>query len=120
MSVLRLARLIRRTGHAAGAGCAGRAVLLAAWETMALASTVLPLTEQTRRSQVRTAGLWYSVMTHLSFVLLLAGFAVLATQVGGVGFAQMATVDPRSGATSVAFLLLVLGFGRGRGDTAVP
>jgi formate hydrogenlyase subunit 3/multisubunit Na+/H+ antiporter MnhD subunit len=84
---------------------------LAAWETMALASTVLLLAEQAKRSQVRTAGLWYSVMTHLSFVLLLAGFAVVATQGGGIGFAQMATVDPGSGAASVAFLLLVLGFG---------
>lgn len=83
---------------------------LLAWELMALASTVLVLAEQTRRPAVRSAALWYAVMTHLSFLALLAGFAVLAAQAGGAGFAELATVDPMSGAGTVGFLLLVVGF----------
>lgn len=83
---------------------------LLGWETMALASTVLLLAEQARRSRVRSAALWYAVMTQLSFVLLLAGFAVLAAVGGGTGFARLASVDPGSPAAAVAFVLLVLGF----------
>ena len=49
------------------------------WELMALTSTVLVLTEHRGREEVRSAALWYAAMTHLSFVLLLLGFTVLAT-----------------------------------------
>ena len=49
-------------------------------------------------------------MTHLSFVLHPAGFAVLAA-VGGPGRSRrMAAVDPGSPSASVAFVLLALGF----------
>ena len=80
------------------------------WELMALASTVLVLTEHAERAEVRTAALWYAAMTHLSFVLILLGFAVLAWSGGGIGWASLATVDPASPAASVGFVLLVAGF----------
>ncbi len=48
---------------------------LLAWELMAAASTVLVLTEHRERLEVRSAALWYAVMTHLSFLLILLGFA---------------------------------------------
>jgi hydrogenase-4 component B len=83
---------------------------LMAWELMALASTVLVLADQGSRPLVRSAALWYSAMTHLSFVLLLAGFAILAAQGGGTSFAQMAHVDSSAIPASVAFVLLTLGF----------
>jgi len=80
------------------------------WELMALASTVLVLIEHRDREEVRAAGLWYAAMTHLSFVLLLLGFAVLAAEGGGIGFAALASVDPASAPGSVAFGLLIAGF----------
>ena len=80
------------------------------WELMALASTVLVLTEHARRVEVRSAALWYASMTHLSFVLILLGFGILAASAGSVSFASIAAVDPGSPSASVAFVLLTLGF----------
>lgn len=82
---------------------------LLAWEVMAVGSSVLLLADHTARPQVRSAAVWYAGMTHLSFVLLLAGFAVLASSAGGTSFADPAGTS--SAATSTAFVLLVLGFG---------
>jgi formate hydrogenlyase subunit 3/multisubunit Na+/H+ antiporter MnhD subunit len=83
---------------------------LLAWEVMAVASTVLVLTEHPVRAEVRSAGLWYAAMTHLSFALLLAGFGVLAGAGGGLDWGAMTGVDPHSTAASVAFVLLTAGF----------
>jgi formate hydrogenlyase subunit 3/multisubunit Na+/H+ antiporter MnhD subunit len=89
---------------------AGDAVsFLLMWELMALSSTALVLTEHANRSEVRSAALWYAVMTHLSFGLILLGFAVLAAGHAS-DFAATDAVDPGSPAASVAFVLLVLGF----------
>lgn len=97
---------------------AGDAVsLLLVWETMALASTVLVLAESTQRAEVRSAALWYAVMTHLSFVCLLAGFAVLATDTGHTAFPAAPYPPPDArigqeggGSAGLAFVLLGLGF----------
>ncbi|NUS13606.1 MAG: hydrogenase 4 subunit B, partial [Streptomyces sp.] len=59
------------------------------WELMALASLLLVLAEHRERPSVRTAGLWYAVMTHLGLVLLLAGFALFAARAGGESFAAL-------------------------------
>lgn len=83
---------------------------LLAWELMALGSTVLLLADHSQRREVRSASLWYAVMTHLSFVLLLAGFAALAAHAGGTSFAALAGAAPTGGAADAAFLLLVAGF----------
>jgi formate hydrogenlyase subunit 3/multisubunit Na+/H+ antiporter MnhD subunit len=80
------------------------------WELMALASTALVLTDQAERAEVRTAALWYAAMTHLSFVLILLGFTLLAHAGGGVDWASMSRVDPASRTAAVAFLLLLAGF----------
>ncbi len=80
------------------------------WELMAVSSTVLLLADHARRAAVRSAALWYAVMTHLSFLLLLLGFAVLAAAGGGTGFGSMATVSSVSTPASAAFVLLILGF----------
>lgn len=84
---------------------------LLAWELMALASTVLVLAEHASRAGVVSATLWYAVMTHLSFLLLVAGFAVLAERAGGTAFARIAAAQVTEPAASLAFVLLVLGFG---------
>jgi formate hydrogenlyase subunit 3/multisubunit Na+/H+ antiporter MnhD subunit len=83
---------------------------LLAWELMAVASTVLVLADQARNAEARRAATWYAVMTHLSFLLALAGFAVLAGATGGTAFAVLANADPSSAAASVAFALLAAGF----------
>lgn len=80
------------------------------WELMAVASTALVLTEYRHRADVRSAAVWYAVMTQLSFLLILAGLAVLAAGAGSWTFAAMAAVPPDSGVASLAFLLLTLGF----------
>jgi formate hydrogenlyase subunit 3/multisubunit Na+/H+ antiporter MnhD subunit len=90
---------------------AGDAVsFLVAWEVMAVASTVLVLAEHAARAEVRSAASWYAAMTHLSFVLLLLGFAVLAGTGGGTDWASLSRVDPGSPSASVAFVLLAAGF----------
>lgn len=90
---------------------AGDAVsFLLMWELMALASTVLVLTDHAHRAEVTQSALWYAALTQLSFVLLLLGFAVLAVDAGGVGFDLMGSLDPGSTSASVAFVLLAAGF----------
>jgi formate hydrogenlyase subunit 3/multisubunit Na+/H+ antiporter MnhD subunit len=98
---------------------AGDAVtFLFAWELMALGSTVLVLTEQGTRAGVRPAGLWYAAMTHLSFLLVGSGLAVLAAAAGSTSFAAIAAAAPGGSAASVGFALAVLGFATKAG--AVP
>lgn len=83
---------------------------LLAWEVMALASTVLLLSDHAERPEVRPAALWYAVMTHLSFLALLAGFALLATHAGTTRLAGLAGNPPDGPTASIAFVLLVAGF----------
>ncbi|NBM19944.1 proton-conducting transporter membrane subunit, partial [Streptomyces sp. GC420] len=59
---------------------------LVLWELMALTSLLLVLAEHRERPQVRTAGVWYAVMTHLGLVLLLVAFALFAARAGGESF----------------------------------
>ncbi|TFD26823.1 proton-conducting transporter membrane subunit [Cryobacterium cryoconiti] len=81
------------------------------WEIMTLGSTALLLAHHATRGTVASALVWYSAMSQLSFFFVLAGFAMLAGLAGGTGFDLLATVDPFSWQASVAFLLLLLGFG---------
>jgi formate hydrogenlyase subunit 3/multisubunit Na+/H+ antiporter MnhD subunit len=83
---------------------------LLAWELMAVGSTVLVLADHRIRTPVVSATLWYAVMTHLSLLLLLGGFAVLASAAGGTSFATLAGAGVTGGAASVAFVLLLAGF----------
>jgi hydrogenase-4 component B len=81
---------------------------LLAWELMALGSTILLLADHAGRAAVRPATLWYAVMTHLSFLLLMAGFGVLAAAAGGTAWTGLTGVTGTS--ASVAFVLLIAGF----------
>ena len=83
---------------------------LVGWEVMALASTVLVLADHAHRARVRSAGLWYAVMTHLSFALLAAGFAVVVSEAGSTRFTDIAGMPVGEGTAGVAFALLTLGF----------
>jgi formate hydrogenlyase subunit 3/multisubunit Na+/H+ antiporter MnhD subunit len=87
------------------------AAFLLAWEMMALGSTVLLLAEHGSRPRVNSAAVWYAVMSQLSFLALLGGFAALSVAAGGSSFAKMEHASPNSGLAVCAFLLFVLGFG---------
>lgn len=84
---------------------------LLAWELMAATSAVLVLADQARSPAARQAALWYAIMTHLSMVAILAGFAVLAAAAGGTGFATMQGAERGAAAANAAFVLLIGGFG---------
>ena len=83
---------------------------LLAWELMAGGSTVLLLADHATREPVRRATIWYAVMTHLSFLFLLAGFGVLAAAAGGTSWVTMAAASIAGPAATLAFVLLVAGF----------
>ena len=83
-----------------------------AWELMAVSSYFLVLTES-EHAETRTAALWYAAMTHLSLVLLLPMFLLMAPAPGATGFADLragAAALP-GGARSAVFLLALAAFG---------
>ena len=83
---------------------------LLAWELMAGGSTALLLADHASREPVRRSTVWYSVMTHLSFLFLLAGFGVLAAASGGTSWASISGAALTGTPATTAFLLLVAGF----------
>jgi formate hydrogenlyase subunit 3/multisubunit Na+/H+ antiporter MnhD subunit len=88
------------------------------WELMALTSTALVLTEHATRAEVRPAALWYAAMTHLSFALILVGFALLAASARSTAFDTIASRQVGPATASTAFVALALGFATKAG--AVP
>ena len=91
---------------------------LLAWEAMAIGSTVLVLTEHAARPSVRPAALWYAVVTHLSFLLVGAGLALLAADAGSLSFADLGASGVSGTTATWVFVLTVLGFAAKAG--AVP
>lgn len=85
---------------------------LVLWELMALTSLVLVVAEHRERPSVRTAGVWYAVMTHMGLVLLLVGLMWFAAGAGGETFAALrAGADGMSaGARDTVFVLAGLAF----------
>ncbi|WP_067792262.1 proton-conducting transporter transmembrane domain-containing protein [Actinomadura formosensis] len=85
---------------------------LLAWELMALASLLLVVAEHRSRDEVRAAGLWYAVMTHLGLVVILgglAGFAAAAHSESFEGLRAAADGLPAAGRGAV-FLAVFAGF----------
>ncbi len=85
---------------------------LVLWELMALASLLLVLAEHRERPSVRVAGLWYAVMTHLGFALLLAGLMVYVAGAGGESFAALrtGTADMSPTVRGLVFVLTAVAF----------
>ena len=85
---------------------------LLAWELMAAASLVLVLAEH-RRNAVRSAGVFYAVMTQLGFAAILLALVVLSAAGGGNSFEAIAanTDGLASGTRTTVFLLTLIGFG---------
>ncbi|MGC0417941.1 proton-conducting transporter membrane subunit [Embleya sp. AB8] len=93
---------------------------LVLWESMALTSLLLVLTEHRVRGSVRSAGVWYAVLTHLGFVVILAGLALFAARAHGETFAALragaGAMSP--GVRGTVFVLVLVGFASKAG--AVP
>jgi formate hydrogenlyase subunit 3/multisubunit Na+/H+ antiporter MnhD subunit len=83
---------------------------LLGWETMAIASTVLLLADHAERPAVRSAAVWYAVMTHLSFLSLATGFALVASKAHSTTFTQISAAHITGPTGIAAFLLLLVGF----------
>lgn len=81
---------------------------LLAWELMAAASLILVAAEHPRRA-VRSAAVFYAVMTQLGFVAILLGLMVLSAAGGADHFADLSAVPP--GARTAVFVLTLAGFG---------
>jgi hydrogenase-4 component B len=62
---------------------------LVLWELMAVSSLLLVLAEHRHRAEVRRAGVWYAVMTHLGLVALLIGLVLFAAGAGGETFTAL-------------------------------
>jgi formate hydrogenlyase subunit 3/multisubunit Na+/H+ antiporter MnhD subunit len=85
---------------------------LLCWELMAVMSLILVLTEH-HRDAVRSAGIFYAIMTQLGFVAILLALVVLSAAGGGDAFGTIAAhVDGlTSGTRTTVFLLTLVGFG---------
>jgi formate hydrogenlyase subunit 3/multisubunit Na+/H+ antiporter MnhD subunit len=81
---------------------------LLAWELMAIASLVLVLSEH-HRPEVRSAGVFYAVMTQLGFVAILIGLMIMSAAVGSDRFIDASSLP--HGVRTVVFILTVAGFG---------
>ena len=90
------------------------------WEMMALSSLVLVLGEYRRGASVRSAGLWYSVLTQVGAAVITLALVLLAQHAGSQDFTRIAQ---SSGSVApwirgVAFIMLFAGFASKAG--AVP
>lgn len=85
---------------------------LFAWELMAGTSVLLVLTGH-RRAEVRSAGVYYAILTHLGFAAILVALLVLAHAAGTTRFAAMPTVAGEISplVRGGVFVLTLIGFG---------
>ena len=81
---------------------------LLAWELMAAASLILVAAEHTRPA-VRSAAVFYAVMTQLGFVAILLGLMLLSATGDADRFADLSAVPP--GVRTAVFVLTLAGFG---------
>lgn len=82
--------------------------LLYGWELMAVASVILVLAEH-HHAEVRSAALFYAVMTQLGFLLVLVGLMMAEAAAGSDGLTGGWTLS--GGTRDVVFALTVAGFG---------
>jgi len=81
---------------------------LLAWESMAITSLILVLTDH-RRPAARASGVFYAVMTQLGFVAILLGLLVATAAGGADRFGQLTGLSSQT--KNVVFVLTVAGFG---------
>jgi len=83
------------------------------WELMAMTSLVLVAAEHRDREAVRSAAVWYGVMTQAGFVLVLFALCLAAASAGSESFAAIRAGAHGFSATraSIVFVLAIVGFG---------
>jgi hydrogenase-4 component B len=85
-------------------------LFMIAWETMALASFFLVITDH-RMPEIRRAGFLYLLVAHIGALLILLCFGVLQGGSGDYTFDSMRSVPLHGVWPSIAFLLALAGFG---------
>jgi hydrogenase-4 component B len=85
-------------------------LFMVAWETMALASFFLVMTDH-RSPEIRRAGLLYLVIAHVGAIAILLCFGVLQGGHGDYTFDGMRAVALTGAWPSIAFFLALFGFG---------
>jgi formate hydrogenlyase subunit 3/multisubunit Na+/H+ antiporter MnhD subunit len=85
-------------------------LFMVAWETMALASYFLVVTDH-RVAGIRSAGFLYLLMAHLGAVAILLTFGVLQAGAGQYTFEAMRGAGRSEAWAGLAFVLALLGFG---------
>ncbi|HEY6720022.1 MAG TPA: hydrogenase 4 subunit B [Burkholderiales bacterium] len=85
-------------------------MFMVAWETMALSSYFLVITDH-RQPENRSAGFLYLLIAHLGAIAILLCFGVLQSGRGDYSFDALRAAHPTPGWASVAFLLAFFGFG---------
>jgi hydrogenase-4 component B len=85
-------------------------VFMVAWETMALASFFLVITDH-RIPEIRRAGFLYLLVAHVGALAILLCFGVLQGGSGDYVFASMRSASLSVAWASVAFVLALVGFG---------
>jgi formate hydrogenlyase subunit 3/multisubunit Na+/H+ antiporter MnhD subunit len=86
-------------------------LFLMAWEVMSLSAYFL-VTFEHEKAEVRRAGWIYLVATHLGVAFLIAAFALLGRQAGGLEFESFAAMPaPGAAAAGIIFVLALVGFG---------
>jgi len=83
---------------------------MVAWESMALSSFFLVLTEH-RRAEVRRAAYLYLLIAHLGAISILLCFGALQSGSGDYRFETMRLATPAAGWATAAFMLALAGFG---------
>jgi len=85
-------------------------LFMMAWETMALASYFLVVTDHTEAAN-RSAGFLYVLIAHVGAIAILLCFGVLAGGKGAYTFDAMRALTPTPFWATVAFVLALFGFG---------
>lgn len=85
-------------------------LFMVAWESMALASYFLVITDH-RVAEIRRAGFIYLVVAHLGAIAILLAFGVLQLGQWTYTFDAMRNAPLSTGWGAVAFLLALIGFG---------
>ena len=83
---------------------------MVAWETMALASFFLVITDH-RLPEIRRAGFLYLVIAHVGAIAILLCFGVLQGATGDYTFDGMRTAPLAGAWPAIAFFLALFGFG---------
>ena len=85
-------------------------LFMVAWETMALASYFLVITDH-KRPEIRRAGFLYLLIAHLGAIAILLCFGVMHGGEGDYSFDALRAAELQPPWATVAFLLAFFGFG---------